>query len=457
MSKKFDPAALSEFARYYGFHYDRIDPEALVEDVLYEMDRGLKGLPSCLPMIPAYISPVSKITPGKLVIALDAGGTNLRAALVEFDENGKAIVKESQKVPMPGTNGHIGAAAFFDEIAAVTAPLIEKAGKGKIEGIGFCFSYAMEITKETDGILLSFSKEVDAPEVIGKAMGAELRKALERRNVKPPEKIVLLNDTVATLLSGFSELPAHGGLRRGEDKYGVEIGPVVGFILGTGFNTAYPESRIPKINFNSPEHPQIVVCESGNFAHRYTGFLDSEFDKTTKCPGAYTLEKAASGAYLGPLTFHIIARALKDGLFSFKKADEFLSWPVLHTKDLNAFMHEPLSRTSPIGELFGPDERDALTSFAYLTSIVTERGAIFSAAVLAAAIEKTGAGFDPYVPVRVAVEGTTYMVYKGMRSALESQLHVLLNRGKPRSYAIAPVEQASLLGAAVAALSANNG
>jgi hexokinase len=455
MSKKFDPAALSEFARYYGFHYDRIDSAALVEDVLYEMERGLSGMPSSLPMIPAYIRAVSKITPGKLVIALDAGGTNLRAALVEFDDSGKAIVKESLKAPMPGTSGPISAISFFDGIAAVTAPLIEKAGK--VEGIGFCFSYAMEITKETDGILLAFSKEVDAPEVIGKAMGAELRKALIRRNVKPPEKIVLLNDTVATLLSGFSELPAHGGLRRGEDKYGVETGPVVGFILGTGFNTAYPESCIPKINFNSAERPQIVVCESGNFAHRYTGFIDSEYDKTTKSPGAYTLEKATSGAYLGPLTFHVISRALKDGLFTFKKADEFLSWPTMPAKDLNPFMHEPLARSGPIGELFGPDERDALTSFVYLTSIVTERGAIFSAAVLAAAIEKAGAGFDPFVPVRVAVEGTTYMIYKGMRSSLESHLHVLLNRNKPRSYAIAPVEQASLLGAAVAALSANSG
>jgi len=456
MSKKFDPAALSEFARYYGFHYDRIDSAALVEDVLYEMERGLNGLPSSLPMIPAYISPVSKIAPGKLVIALDAGGTNLRAALVEFDESGKAVVKESRKVPMPGTSGPIGAVPFFDEIAAVTAPLIEKAEK-KIEGIGFCFSYAMEITKETDGILLSFSKEVDAPEVIGKAMGAGLREALIRQNARPPEKIVLLNDTVATLLSGFSELPAHGGLRRGEDKYDVEIGPVVGFILGTGFNTAYPERRIPKINFDSAGRPQIVVCESGNFAHRYIGFLDNEFDRTTKFPSAYTLEKTASGAYLGPLTFHIISRALRDGVFDFKKADEFLSWPTMQTKDLNEFMHEPLARSGPIGELFGPDERDALTSFVYLTSIVTERGAIFSAAVLAAAIEKAGAGFDPFVPVRVAVEGTTYMIYKGMRRALESHLHVLLNRGKPRSYAISPVEQASLLGAAVAALSTNSG
>jgi len=452
MNKKFDPIALSEFARYYGFHYDRIDPAGLVEDVLVEMERGLRGSESCLPMIPTYIRPVSKTMPGKTVIALDAGGTNLRAALVKFDENGKAVAADTQKVPMPGTRGTLGADAFFDEIAAVTAPLIEKAASG-VEGIGFCFSYHMDITQEADGILRHFSKEVDAPEVIGKAIGAGLRDALSRRKVKAPERIVLLNDTVATLLSGLSELPANGGLYRGEDRYGVEAGPVVGLILGTGFNTAYPEKYIPKIGFNSPENPQVVVCETGNFIHRYSGFLDREYDSTTRNPGTYTLEKGTSGAYLGPLSFHILCRAIRDGLISFRRSGEFLSWPTLQTRDLDAFLHEPLAQSGAIGELFEKDELDALSAFEYLCSIVTERGALFSAAMVAAAVEKAGAGFDPFVPVRLAVEGTTYLLYKGMRSAMESWLHVLLNREKPRSYAIAPIEQASLLGAAVAALS----
>ena len=223
MSKTFDPMAISEFARYYGFHYDRIEPSGLVEDVLAEMERGLGGPDSCLPMIPAYIRPSSGIRPGKTVIALDAGGTNLRAALVSFDKNGKAAAGESQKIPMPGTgtDGPLAADAFFDKIAALVVPLIEKAGD-RVEGIGFCFSYPMEITKEADGILLAFSKEVDAPEVVGKTVGAELRAALSRRNMHAPERIVLLNDTVATLLFGLSEIPAHANLRQGKDCYGVE-------------------------------------------------------------------------------------------------------------------------------------------------------------------------------------------------------------------------------------------
>ncbi|MDR2068428.1 MAG: hexokinase [Spirochaetaceae bacterium] len=450
----FNPGLLAEFARHYGFHYDICDPKGLIRDAMIDMERGLKGQSSNLPMIPAYISPISRVPPGKTVLALDAGGTNLRAALVCFDDQGKALSENSRKVPMPGTKGRVDAETFFNEIAGLVIPLLEEArSAGKtIEGLGFCFSYPMEITANSDGILLALSKEVDAPEVIGKAIGQGLRDALSRRGTKPPERIVLLNDTVAALLSGLAEIPPNGGKWKGADIYGKSGGPVIGFILGTGFNIAYPEKNIPKIGFASETSPQIVVCEAGNFHPRYLGILDREYDATTKNPGVYTLEKTSAGAYLGPLTHHILKQAIRDGVLKFRKSGEFLSWPALQTKDLNAFMHTPLAGEGPLGELFGPDEEDALASLVYLTAIITERAALFSAAAVAAAVERTGAGYDPFVPVRIAVEGTTYVIYKGMREALESYLHTLLFSLMPRSYVITPVEQASLFGAAVAAL-----
>jgi hexokinase len=302
-------------------------------------------------------------------------------------------------------------------------------------------------------VLLGFSKEVDAPDVIGKAIGAGLRGALKKRGVAVPERIALLNDTVATLLSGLAEIPADGGTRKGPDTYGVEGGPVIGFILGTGMNVAYPETRIPKIGFDSPDAPQIVVCETGSFRTRYTGRLDEEFDSTLKNPGQYTFEKTMAGAYLGPLTLHMLKKAVSDGILAFRRSEDILAMDSLQTKDLNAFMHAPLTGEGPIASLFQKDERDALSSLVFLTSIITERAALFAAAAVAAAVERTGAGFDPFVPVRIAVEGTTYMIYKGMRKALESYLHAMLSAKAPRLVTIAPVEQASLFGAAVAALS----
>jgi hexokinase len=447
----FDPTVLDEFARYYGFHYDISNPAILVRDILAAMERGLRGQKSVLPMIPSYISPVAAMPPGRRVIALDAGGTNLRASLVHFTEDGKTVTEGTRKMPMPGTRGKVSAKQFFSQIADLAVPLFEEAEK--IEGIGFCFSYPMEITKESDGIPLQFSKEVDAPEVLGRRVGEGLRDALTHRGVKAPERLVLLNDTVSTLLAGLILIPADGG-RGGEDKYGVEAGPVIGLILGTGINTAYPEKSIPKIGFESETSPQIVVCETGNFNPRFLGPLDREYDAVTKAPGAYTLEKTAAGAYLGPLTLHILKQAVNEGVLKFKRSAELLSRPTLETKDLNGFLHAPLSGEGPLGELFGGDERDAIAALCYLASIVTKRGALFSAAVVAAMVERMGAGRDPLVPVRIAVEGTTYLIYRGMREALEASLHIMLNREGPRFYVVSPVEQASLLGAAAAALSA---
>jgi hexokinase len=448
--KKFNAKELSEFARFYGFHYDAVNPQALVKEVLIEMERGLSGSSSSLAMIPSYITPVTKIPAGKTVLALDAGGTNLRASLVQFNENGEAIAQQTTKTPMPGTSGQLNAKEFFSAIADAVLPLLENA---KIEGIGFTFSYPMEITADSDGILLKFSKEVDAPDVIGKAIGKGLRDALASKNCKYDGPIVMLNDTVATLLSGLASITPDGEPVRTRNDFNAAPGPVIGFILGTGFNTAYPETSIPKINFNSPTSPQIIVCETGNFNVRNRGQLDIEYDNTTKNPGGYFLEKAAAGAYLGPLTLHILKQAIKDKLLVFKKSNEHLAMPHLETRFLNEFTHAPLLAEGPLGSLFAPDESDALATVQYITSIVTERGALFSAAVLAATVKRMDSGFEPFSPVRIAVEGTTYMIYKGMRRALESHLHQMLFKDKPRPYIIEPVEQASLFGAAVAALS----
>jgi hexokinase len=460
MSKAYDQRELSDFARYYGFHYEAFDPLALVEDVLIDMERGLRGQPSSLPMIPSYIRALNRVTPRRRALALDAGGTNLRASLVHFDEQGRGLAEGTMKAPMPGTRGQVSAAGFFDEIAALAAPLLEDLLEAEPNaGIGFTFSYPMEITKEADGIPLAFSKEVDAPEVVGKSVAQGLRAALSRRKIPFRGPIVLLNDTAATLLSGLSLIPPEGVLpEEGEvkqDRYGSPGGPAVGLILGTGINTAYPELRIPKIGFDSPEAPQIVVCETGTFALRHRGTLDEEYDRTTKNPGTYTLEKAASGAYLGPLSLHILKRAVKDGLLSFGRSAELLAMEQLQTRDLNGFQRNPLAGEGPLGRLFDPGEGDALASVLYLASLVTERAGLFSAAVTAAAVRRVCSFGEtrPYAPLRIAVEGTTFLVYKGLRRALESRLHYMLSRGRPCPYVIAPVEQGSLLGAAAAALS----
>ncbi|GHV83012.1 hexokinase [Spirochaetia bacterium] len=454
MKQIFNPSELADFARYYGFHYDCCDPETLIRDFCIDMERGLSGQSSGMPMLPSHIYLKNSVPPGKKALALDAGGTNLRAAVVSFGTDGKPVVQGLRNAAMPGTTGRLSASQFYDELAGVCAPLLEE--YSGIEGVGFCFSYPMETTEDGDAIPFEFTKEVDAPDVAGKPVGKSLRDALARRGVKAPEHITLLNDTTATLLTGLAQIPPNipskiEGLSGSCTKQNTG-GAVIGFILGTGFNTAYPETVIKKINFESKTSPQIVVCESGNFYNRYQGVLDREFDAATKNPGAYSTEKMSAGAYLGLLSLHILKRAVGEGVLKFKKSTELLAMNRLGTKDLNAFLNNPLSFNGALGDLFSPDETDAISSLVYLESIITERAAVFSAATLAAVIQHTGEGKDQLKPVRIAVDGTTFAIYHFMRESIEAHLRVMLNASSPHFFIMSKVEQASLLGAAVAAL-----
>ena len=89
--------------------------------------------------------------------------------------------------------------------------------------IGFCFSYPMTITEDGDGILINFSKEIKAPEVVGCHIGQELKKALAAHGWKNKLTVSLLNDTVAALLAGAA-VPCEG----------MKFSSYIGFILGTG-------------------------------------------------------------------------------------------------------------------------------------------------------------------------------------------------------------------------------
>ncbi|MDR2098379.1 MAG: hexokinase [Spirochaetaceae bacterium] len=455
MKTGFNPAEIDDFARFYGFHYDCCDSKTLIQDFRIAMERGLNGQSSSLPMLPAYLSPKGRPAEGKKAIALDAGGTNLRAARVSFDSDGKPVVEDERKTSMPGTKGRISAGEFFSALAEFCEPLFEAGG---IEGIGFCFSYPMEMGPNGDGVPLSFSKEVELPDVIGMPIGKGLCAALAQRGIKAPPRIALLNDTVSTLLCGFSQIPPRFPSKFAApgqtppENITAAAGPALGFILGTGLNIAYCEKKIPKINFESETDPQIVVCESGGFKFRYQGTLDLEFDAGTKNPGTFSAEKASSGAYLGPLSLHILKHAASCGVLRFKKSGDLLAMKSLATKDLNEFLQAPAALPGPLGRLFDSDEADAVKSLLYIESIITERAAIVTASQLAAVVEHCSAAYDPLAPVRIAVEGTTFSIYHFLGEALLARFHGIMNASSPRFCMIRAVEQASLFGAAAAAL-----
>lgn len=92
------------------------------------------------------------------VIAIDAGGTNLRVSLVLFGENGRLVTEYREVYPMPGSRGHFTREQFFDTLAEYLAPVADKS-----DCIGFCFSYPCESLPNRDGKVRRLTNYAKAP------------------------------------------------------------------------------------------------------------------------------------------------------------------------------------------------------------------------------------------------------------------------------------------------------
>ena len=419
------------FLSSHGLDAAAIDPEAVLEDFLQEMKRGLDGQKSSLVMIPTFITIDKPVPAGRPGIAVDAGGTNLRVATVVFDERGAPTIDNYSNYEMPGIQREVGKDEFFDLFARYLMPVA-----GLADSVGFCFSYAAEITPDCDGRLLTWTKEVKAPEVIGEFIGKNIADRLRAKGFRP--KFTLLNDTVATLLAGKSV----GGARR-YDSY-------IGFILGTGTNTSYVEKNvnITKRNDLDPKGAQAINVESGNFGRCPRGSLDQAFDRTTANPGAYTFEKMISGAYLGGLCLHVLRAASEQGLLSAPGAGVIAELAQLSTIQVDAFLRNPFAaQEHPLDDLPKEDKEIVLRLF----TAVVERAACLAAINISAAVLKSGGGTSPLHPVCVNADGSTFYKTRDFRFRVEEHLRKILG---PRDifYEIIRVEDSPLIGAAVAGL-----
>lgn len=425
-------AAALKFLHQQGMHPDGLNPRREVLRFLDEMSRGLAGRPSSLAMIPTYLGEPKGPLPRKKVTVIDAGGTNFRVALVEPGDAGITVI-EQNNFTMPALDRELSAEAFFDTMAGYVAPL---AGHG--ESLGFCFSYPVQMEPSGDGRLIHWTKEVKAPEVVGRLIGEGLLVALGRKGVKSVKRALLLNDTVATALAG-----TFGGDGRPYETY-------VGFILGTGTNTCYFEntSRLKSVGSLSSLPRMAVNVESGGYARMTRGRLDRAFDAGLTNPGAHVFEKMISGAYLGPLTLSVLKAAAGAGVFSVEGAGRLASVAGLETKDLGSVLATP-----HLGEgiLSGLGEDDALAVWTVVDALV-ERAGLLTAVNLASAVLQSGGGMDPRRPVGIVAEGSTYQKLPTLRFRAERHLTGLLSGKWQRYWQVITLDRATLTGSAAAGL-----
>lgn len=399
---------VTEFIRANGLDPDKEDFLTWVKDFREEMKKGLAGEESSLRMLITYLSTQNIPAKGEPVIVIDAGGTNLRVALMEFTAEGP---KESyfQTCPMLGTQGKLTIEEFYDGLAALLAPIADKSDR-----IGFCFSFPCEILPNLDGKIIHFDKEVDIAGSEGSILGTGLRGALARLGKKSDHKLAVINDTVAAMLGLMAQ------------QKGTEF---MGFILGTGTNicASFDNAMMTKAPALAAKGGTTVVnLESGGFNKARRSGVDLAFDATTAYPNTQVLEKLISGAYQGPMAQAYLKAAAAEGIFSPAAAERIRGMSGLEAKDISGFI---LGQECGCLEfLDGADKETAMALF----DAFFRRAARLTAATLGAVMEETGMGADKLNPCRIAAEGTTFyrcpLLHKYILEDMETLVAGLLGR-----------------------------
>lgn len=371
----------------------------VAETLEHRIREGLAADGRSIKALPAHLAPPRGADGRALVV--DAGGTNLRAAVVRVHgtEGTVEAGPATAELPVRGKGNGLTAAQFWQMQAERVASLAPPAGLP----LGYCFSYPSTVHDDLDATLIRWTKGVDIEGVEGHRVGAPLAGALEARGLAPSRSVVL-NDTVAALLGG-----ALGAKR--PDR-------VIGLICGTGTNMAafFTPQMAPKLATSGVQGPMAVNLESGNFHPPHLSPIDDAFDAEGEAPGAQRFEKAVAG-YALPYLFN---RLVPDA-------------------DL-----DPSLGTGPLVEIIRNRSGASAAAQALLDR---------SADLIAAGLWGVARTIGPAEPITVLAEGGLFWRADGYADRVRRTLAKLC--GDPARFDIDRREDVNLVGTAVAALSAD--
>lgn len=423
---------VGDFLTRLGMHPGQIEIGVCAAAFADEMERGLRGEASSLLMIPTYLSAEGRPENGETALAVDIGGTNLRVALLSA-EDGRMKLEYSDVSPVPGSRFKVTKDEFFQAIADKLAPVV-----GRSANIGVAFSHPAEILPNRDGRLITFSKEIEVEGSDNMEICRELMKKLAENGCKEPKNCVLLNDTVAVLLSGLNA--ASSGTASGN----------IGLVLGTGMNMCYTEktSEIKKLTSAYANGTMIVNTEAGNFNKLPFAASDRALDAQTANPGDHRLEKATSGRYLGDLILLVLRDAAREGLLSDGAFRALQALPALGAPDTSAFLSG--AGDGALSAVCVMESDRAVT--AAVIDAVYERDARLIAAMLAGAIMKMDAGHAKDRPVCVSAEGSMFFKLYSYKEKMGALVRHELAEKLGLYCELVSSENATLAGTALAAM-----
>ncbi len=424
-------ASVLPFLKKHGMLPDyEADTLPLLTRFTDEIDKRLGGGESSLAMLPTYLRTDGTLPENVPVLVLDAGGTNLRLALM-YRLNGIWQIEQEENHPMPGSLCPLEKQEYLSEMVRLTKPYAEK-----VQHVGYCFSYSARITPEKDGCLDCFNKGISVRDSEGMVVCRELKAALQEAGCPVPAHWVLLNDSAATSFGAISQ--ASDRCRDG----------VIGFVLGTGTNTCYSEkiSRMKHCDLSSfPGEEMLINMECGGAAVFPMGDFDRMLHENDPQPGVHIYEKMVSGAYLGRLIWYAARTAAAEGLLSEPVLSGLDGRSPFTTREISEFL---AGQSEPLPGLTESDR----AVLRVMASELICRAAYFVAINLAGVALHRGFGRSASSPALVVAEGSTFWRCCGIKEGVRRFLDDFCSTKEGPYLEIISINRANLFGSAAAAL-----
>lgn len=227
-----------------------------------ELKWSKKGRQTSLPFIVHHLSPTPLVKEGEKFQVLKIGGSILQNALV-YREKKKIILETFEEERLP----------IFSTGKAFLA-LIKSHLRKQVRVLAINFAYPLKPVLKNgrlDGVLLAGTKEHAFVGLVGKQVGAEIKKFIKLKFNKQVV-VSLANDTICLTLSGLEKYSSLG---------------LAGGIVGTGMNFAFFIDKHTLVNLESANFDKFKSSESGLLV-----------DAKSIRQGSALFEKEVSGAYL---------------------------------------------------------------------------------------------------------------------------------------------------------------
>jgi hexokinase len=411
----------------------QIDINSECNRYIAEMERKLSDPKNQKELLPSYISNTPLLEPGKKVAVMDAGGTNLRTALVTVNDDLSFKVEKQQKDAMPGSQGKVSKEYFFDKAASLMKCLLNET-----DYLSICFSYPLAMVSRYAGSVIQLAKQLEIEGIIGTEIISEFKKAFLRAGSNIPSKITILNDSVAVLL---------GGTANSLSKYN----GYAALILGTGVNMAYVENRenIHGICNEYAHNAMILDVEASRYGLMPRGKIDTLMDDNTVDPGDYQFEKMSSGKYLGSLFLYILRDAVESNLFSKELGKQIHGMTVIETRDITGFFYRP-NDENVLRRLYNLMSIYDKKVFDTILDALLDRAALYCAIAASAVVIKS-INEKNHGKYGIIVEGGTARNLHILFDKIKKYSSVYLKKQRGIEHEFIFMENAALIGSAIAA------